>query len=322
MADIKRAVILLNLGGPDKLESVRPFLYNLFSDREIIRLGPSLLQKPLALLISLLRSKKSRDAYKLIGGFSPLRIITEAQADALRERLKPKDMKVYIGMRYWHPFIEEVVSQIRRDRVTHLLALCLYPQYSIATSGSALNHLERILRGSGLYLKTIKSWPDNPFYIKALKENILRILNSLNEPEKAHLLFSAHSLPVSFIEKGDPYVEEIMVTIKKITEGFTLPWHLSYQSKTGPVRWLSPSTEEKLKELASISVRDVIIVPISFVSDHIETLYEIDIYYREIANTLGIKLHRVESLNTNPLFIDVLYDLIVKNMEDDSWIRL
>ncbi len=322
MSSVKKGVILLNLGGPDRLEAVQAFLYNLFSDRDIIKLGPFFLQKPLALLISIIRSKKSKKAYKLIGGFSPLRVITSAQADALKERLKQKGYPVYIGMRYWHPFIEDTIKEIKTHGITHLLAIPLYPHYSIATSGSALNYLRKCLKGSGIFFKSVNSWPDNPYYIKVLRENIKKALEKLKEPQKAHILFSAHSLPVSFIEKGDPYVKELMTTIKEVMKELTLPWHLSYQSKSGPVRWLSPSTEEKLKELSAIDIKEVLLVPISFVSDHIETLYEIDIYYREISEKLGIRLIRTESLNTNPLFIEALYDIVSKDMEVDSWQRL
>ncbi|MFN3740487.1 MAG: ferrochelatase [Thermodesulfovibrionales bacterium] len=322
MSSVKKGVILLNLGGPDRLEAVQPFLYNLFSDRDIIKLGPSFLQRPLALLISLLRSKKSKGAYRLIGGFSPLKVITSAQADALRDRLKQKGYPVYIGMRYWHPFIEETIKKIKTHGITHLLAIPLYPHYSIATSGSALNYLKRCLTGSGIFFKSINSWPDNPYYIKALRENIKKALEQLKEPERSHIIFSAHSLPVSFIEKGDPYVKELMTTIKEVMKELTLPWHLSYQSRSGPVKWLSPSTEDKLKELSSRDIKEVILVPISFVSDHIETLYEIDIYYRESSEKLGLRLIRTESLNTAPLFIEALYDIVIKNMEDGSWQRL
>lgn len=322
MSSIKKGVILLNLGGPDRLEAVRPFLYNLFSDRDIIKLGPGFLQKPIAYLISVLRSKKSTEAYKLIGGFSPLRAITFAQAEALKERLRLTDYSVYVGMRYWHPFIEEAVEDIKKDGITHLLALPLYPQYSIATSGSSLNHLKKCLNDSGIFFKAITSWPDNPYYTKALRELIKDSIKKLQNPENSHILFSAHSLPVSFIKKGDPYVKEIMITIREVMKEITLPWHLSYQSKSGPVRWLSPSTEEKLREFASRGVREVIIVPVSFVSDHIETLYEIDIFYRDIAERLGIKLIRTESLNTNSLFIEALYKMVIENMEVSSWQRL
>ncbi|MCX7793627.1 MAG: ferrochelatase [Thermodesulfovibrionales bacterium] len=317
---MKKGVILLNLGGPDRPEAVRPFLYNLFSDRDIIRLGPRFLQKPLAYIISALRSKKSQENYKLIGGISPLKAITEAQADALRYKLK--DCSVYIGMRYWHPLIEEAVEEIKKDGITHLLALCLYPHYSIATSGSSINHLKRCLRGSGIFFKSINSWPDNPYYIKAIRDNIKRALEKVKKPEESHILFSAHNLPISFIEKGDPYVKETMITIKEVMKEIHLPWHLSYQSKSGPVKWLTPSTEEKLKELASGGVKEVIVIPISFVSDHIETLYEIDIYYKDISEKLGITLVRTESLNTNPLFIEALYKIIIENMEEVSWQKL
>ncbi|HDH02461.1 MAG TPA: ferrochelatase, partial [Nitrospirae bacterium] len=196
----KTGVILLNLGGPDSPGAVRPFLYNLFSDRGIIPLGPAFLQKPLAWLISGLRAKKTKEAYALIGGASPILRITGQQADALREALSDEgDFSVYVGMRYWHPFIEDSVSQAWKDGIRRLIGLSLYPHYSRATTGSTREQFDRVAGKSGLEATFISSWYDHPLYIEALVETIKRGLKG-HETDGVHLLFSAHSLPVSFIE--------------------------------------------------------------------------------------------------------------------------
>lgn len=336
-------VILLNLGGPDSIIAVKPFLYNLFSDRQIIQLGPPFMQKPLAWLISSIRSKKTQKYYELIGGKSPIIDITKAQAKALEEALnqtsvfksqqlisshisnelkqdKRVSFKVYVGMRYWQPFIEDVVSEIYNHGIRKIIALSLYPQYSITTTGSSLIKLKQVLNNYPIELFPVSSWFNHPLYIESLVDVIKRGLDSfiststhINKND-IRVLFSAHSLPQKIIEKGDPYVEQTKGTIQEITKRMHLKWHLAYQSKSGPVRWLSPSTEEKLEELSKKGVKNVLIVPISFVSDHIETLYEIDILYKKYAEKLGINLKRTESLNTHPIFIDALKDIVLKNI--------
>ena len=339
MAQDKRGligVLLVNLGGPDSLHAVRPFLFNLFSDREIIRLGPSFLQKPLAYLISSLRSGKTRGAYALIGGKSPINEITRAQANALEQNLKgsTKDMqdlgvKVYIGMRYWNPFLEDVVREIHGHGIRRLLVVSLYPHYSVATTGSSLSHLRKILAAyPGITIHAVESWYDNPRYIDALAMQIRQGLETFGTKSGAgtpvrvqdiHLLFSAHSLPVKFIEEGDPYVEHIMGTIHAVAEKVSVPWSLSYQSKSGPVAWLEPSTEQMLEELARKGVKNLLVVPISFVSDHIETLYEIDMLYKNMASDLGIHLERTRSLNTAPEFIGALEEIVLKGIKEAEW---
>jgi len=305
----KTGVLLLNLGGPDSLGSVKPFLYNLFSDREIIRLGPRPLQRPLAFLISALRAPKSRRAYAMIGGKSPLAEITAAQAGALEKAL---GMPVYFAMRYWRPSIEDTVKSLYEDGIERVIALSLYPHYSVATTGSSLRKFREAVRPYPIETVEIGSWHDHPLYIDALLDVIKRGVASFEGGGSPHLLFSAHSLPKKFIEAGDPYVGEIMGTIGKVIERQAMRWHLGYQSRSGPVRWLGPPTEEVLRRLARKGVRNVLVVPISFVSDHIETLYEIDILYKGIAEALGIELRRTESLNTNPLFIDALKALVIE----------
>jgi ferrochelatase len=329
-------IILLNLGGPDSLKAVRPFLYNLFSDRNIIRLGPSFMQRPLAYLISTFRSKKTEKMYDLIGGKSPIAEITAAQAGALENTLNSDlriqnsglSFKVYVAMRYWHPFTEEVVPAIYKNGLKRIVALSLYPHYSVTTTGSSVLKLKEVLKDYSLEISYIDQWFDHPLYIDALVDVIKEgmesfkveseIKNQKSETD-VHVLFSAHSLPQEFIEQGDPYVNHIMGTISAITKQLRVPWHLSYQSKTGPVKWLEPSTEEKLKELVRRGIRNILVVPISFVSDHIETLYEIDVLYKGMAQELGLVLKRVKSLNVHPVFIMALADMVMQKVKKEEW---
>ena len=330
---ITTGIVLLNLGGPDSLQAVRPFLYNLFSDRDIIRLGPAILQKPVARLISGLRSNKTKGMYTLIGGKSPIMDITSAQADALEKALnedpeglyvEKKCFKVYIGMRYWHPFIKDTVRRILDDGVKHLVALSLYPHYSKATTGSAITEFKRRITGNDINVRYIEHWYDLPAYIDSLAGLIAGGVSSF-EGNNFDILYSAHSLPESFIREGDPYLDHIKITIKKVHErlsgspyNITVPdWHLSFQSKTGPVKWLKPSTEETIINLAKKGCANLFVVPISFVSDHIETLYEIDILYKELAEKHGINLVRCKSLNTNEKFINALKGLIMSKIKPE-----
>ncbi len=309
------AVVLLNLGGPDTLDAVRPFLFNLFSDRRIIPLGPfAFMQKPIAAIIAKRRAPKTISYYQQIGGGSPIVPITRAQADALSARLGT-DFKVSIGMRYWHPFIESVAREIVESGVRRVIGLSLYPHWSIATSGSAELALREAL--SPLEPAIVPAWYDHPLYIDALSDLVGR---ALADAPSSHLLFSAHSLPQSIIDAGDPYADHIMATIKAVTARFKgVPWSISYQSRSGPVKWLTPSTEDELHRLASAGTKDILMVPISFVSDHIETLYEIDILYRRMAGELGVNLRRTESLNVHPKFIGALFELAMKAAKERDW---
>jgi protoporphyrin/coproporphyrin ferrochelatase len=323
-------VILLNLGGPDSLQAVRPFLYNLFSDRQIIRLGPAFMQKPLAWLISTLRSPKAEKMYRQIGGKSPILDITQAQAKALEEALNkganpPQSFKVYIGMRYWHPFTEDVVGEIFRDGIKKIVGLSLYPQYSVTTSGSSLSQFREVASRYTMQIVIVDSWHNHPLYIAALVDVIKKGLESFSPSSliphpsslgDIHVLFSAHSLPQKIIDQGDPYVDQTLETIREIEKLLPIKWHLSYQSKSGPVKWLEPSTDDTLEELASDGIKNVLIVPISFVSDHIETLYEIDILYQNLARKLNINMQRTESLNTHPKFIEALQDIILNSLKN------
>lgn len=321
-------VLLLNLGGPERLEDVRPFLFNLFSDPEIIRLPVPWLQQPLAWLISSSRAKKSQENYKKIGGGSPLRRITEEQAQALQAQLQQQghDATVYIGMRYWHPFTEDAIAQIKRDRIDQLVILPLYPQYSISTSGSSFRLLQQIWDSDpalhAIRYTVIPSWYKSPGYLQAMAQLIAQELDRFPNPDQAHVFFSAHGVPVSYVEEaGDPYQAEIEDCTRLIMQTLNRPnaYTLAYQSRVGPVEWLKPYTDDALKELAEQGVKDLVVVPISFVSEHIETLEEIDIEYRELAEEAGIEhFYRVPALNTNPTFIADLTNLVVSSLQAPS----
>ncbi|MGD1951449.1 MAG: ferrochelatase [Leptolyngbyaceae cyanobacterium] len=321
----RTGVLLLNLGGPEQLEDVRPFLFNLFADPEIIRLPFPWLQKPLAWLISTSRASKSQDNYKEIGGGSPLRRITEEQGDALKEYLQKlgRDVKIYIGMRYWYPFTEEAVAQIKQDGIEELVVLPLYPQFSISTSGSSFRLLDKLWQDDPALQKIdytlIPSWYSSPGYVRAMADLIDQEIAKLPNPDSAHIFFSAHGVPVSYVEEaGDPYQREMEHCVDLIVKAVNRPndFTLAYQSRVGPVEWLQPYTEDAIEELAEKGIDDLVVVPISFVSEHIETLQEIDIEYRELAEEAGIQgFHRVPALNTYPVFIEDMGNMVVKALE-------
>jgi ferrochelatase len=336
-------VLLLNLGGPDSLDSVRTFLYNLFSDRDIIKLPvPSFLQKTMAGIIAAARSKKVIEYYRMIGGKSPIFDITKDQAEALERYLNTNPpippllkggegglftkggimggrYKVYFGMRYSPPFIKDVVKRIIEDGIKSLIVLTLFPHYSKATTGSAFKELKRAFNEFGVWSSEfraiyVESWYDDPGYLDALSEKIKEGLKEFDSPEKVQVIFSAHSLPKAFIDAGDPYLRHLQATISGLLERVrSISWHLGFQSRSGPVKWLEPETDFMIDKLANEGHREILIVPISFVSDHLETLYEIDILYKKMAEEKGILLRRTESLNTSPRFIGALGEIILKS---------
>ncbi len=322
-------VLLLNLGGPDKLEDVGPFLYNLFSDPEIIRLPFRWLQKPLAWFIASRRTRTSQENYKQIGGGSPLRQITEAQGEALKEQLGylGQEANIYVGMRYWHPYTEEAIAQITQDKIEHLVILPLYPQFSISTSGSSFRLLDKLWQEDPklqpIDYTVIPSWYKEPGYLQAMSELIAQELKQFPNPDEVHIFFSAHGVPKSYVEEaGDPYQQEIEECTALIMQTLNRPnaHTLAYQSRVGPVEWLQPYTEDALKELGAQGVKDLVVVPISFVSEHIETLQEIDIEYREVAEESGIhNFRRVPAPNTHPVFINALADLVINALKNPSF---
>jgi len=322
-SDSRPGVLLLNFGGPETLADVRPFLVNLFSDPDIIRIRSDLMRRTLARLIALARQRKSRALYRQIGGGSPLRRITEEQAAALGARLAERGMSapVYVGMRCWRPSIDEALARIQSDGITRLAVVPLFPQFSFTTTGSCLNYFQAASRKTGLAdraeLIPVQRWFDEPLYLEAMVERITEARQrfSASDPSEIHLLYSAHSIPESYIREGDTYRQETEATVEMIDR--RLGWRpasvLAYQSRVGPVRWLGPPTTDVLRRLGAGGAARVLVVPVSFVSDHIETLQEIDIRYRDLARANGIReFHRAPSLNLHPKFIAALAEISLR----------
>ena len=318
--------MLFNLGGPEKLDDVRPFLFNLFSDPDIIRIKNDSARRLLAWFIATTRQRKSRGLYRQIGGGSPLRKITEGQAEALAHRLSARGYpaKVYVGMRCWQPTIVDAVRQIERDGISHLVALPLFPQFSMTTTGSCFNYFKKTMDSTGLGNKItvayVERWFDEPLYLESMADLIRKAMDRFSDqdPRNIHLLYSAHSIPARYVAEGDPYLEQTEKTLTLIDEqlGNLSPSSLAFQSKVGPVKWLGPSTNSVLTEFGRRGTSRVLVVPISFVSDHIETLQEIDILYRELATKAGIaEFERAESLNLYPKFIEALANVSLRALQ-------
>jgi ferrochelatase len=321
------AVVLLNMGGPDSLDAVEPFLFNLFHDHDLIPLPMGFLwQRAFARGVSRRRARVVRDYYRQIGGRSPLGEITRAQADALERRLEARAPGVYrchVAMRYTPPFTDEVVRAIGSSGARTLVALSLYPHYTTATTGSSLWELRRQLAGpppaaGAVQTLEIDRWPEDDAYLDALAAQVRRGLEQFPEARRdgVELLFSAHGLPESFIKKGDPYVDDLVATIAGVLRrlGGQRAWRLAFQSRAGRSRWLEPSTEDVLRLLARTGRTDVLAIPLSFVSDHIETLYEIDLLFGGQARSLGLDFRRAPSLNTEPAFIEALAGLVERRV--------
>jgi protoporphyrin/coproporphyrin ferrochelatase len=323
----KIGVVLFQLGGPDRLEAVEPFLYNLFCDPEIINfMGAGIARKPLAKLIASRRAQVVREHYAAIGGGSPIVELTNRQASALAAALQPDlDARVVVAMRYWHPLTEEAIAALRGESLEQLVLLPLYPHYSFATSGSSLKEWQRLYRSNGVPtrppanrsvnppVKMINDFHAHPLYIAALVERIDESLRAFNEPKDVHLLFSAHGLPLSLVEKGDPYPGQVQETMRLVhaAGGWPNPSMLCYQSRVGRQKWLEPSLTATIDKLGAAGVRRLLVIPISFVTDHIETLHEINIEAREQAHARGITEFRMmASLNDSPTFIRALADLV------------
>ena len=320
-------VLLLNLGGPDRPEDIRPFLVNLFSDRRIIRLGPALMQPLIARLIARRRAPKSAANYARMSGWhggSPQLTRTKEQARTLEARLTElaPDKGPFLVrpcMRYWHPFAREVLAELSAhpQGLRRLIVLPLYPQYSVATTGSSVADLERALATLSpmLPLRVIRSWPDQPDYIAALEERVQEALAQFPHADAGtagatRLLYSAHSLPKKFVDEGDPYVDDLKKTIAALEARTGVQGHLCYQSRSGPVEWLAPSTPEAIRQAAAEGARNLVVLPISFVSDHIETLVELDMDYRALAEGLGMRYVVTRPLNDDTRFIEGLAKLV------------
>jgi len=314
---MKKAVVLFNLGGPDKLENVEPFLFNLFNDPAILNL-PLILRYPLAKLISNRRAPIAKKIYEELGGSSPILKLTEEQSHALEKKLNTDDQaseyNCYVVMRCWHPRAEEVINKIKQYNPDEVVLVPLYPQYSAATSGSSIKEWKNVCKKQNYKVKTstICCYPTDENFINAHTEEILKSIQNI---KNFKLIFSAHGLPEKNIKKGDPYQWQVEQSVNKIVTKLkikNLDWILSYQSRVGPLKWIGPSTESTIIENSKIG-KHLVIVPIAFVSEHSETLVELDIEYRELADKNGCKNYtRVPALGTNKNYILALSELIIK----------
>ena len=314
----KFAVVLFQLGGPDSQAAVEPFLYNLFCDPDIINFpGSFLARKPLAKLISTTRSKTVRQHYAEIGGGSPIRRLTERQARALDAALRVHiSARVTVAMRYWHPDTEEAVAALESMPFDELVLLPLYPHYSFATTGSSLKEWNRQYNAK-VPVHVIDHFFDHPDYIAGIVERINGILNQLPNPEEVHLVFSAHGLPMALVGKGDPYPQHIEATVRLVRElgAWGNPHVLCFQSKVGPQKWLQPSLTGTIEKMARDGIKRMLVIPISFLTEHIETLHEINIEAREHAESLGVTdYHMMPALNDSPLLIRALADLVLRSV--------
>ncbi len=317
---MKKAVILFNLGGPDKLENVEPFLFNLFNDPAILNL-PSILRFPLAKLIANRRAPTAKKIYQELGGSSPILQLTKEQSLALESRLNQADSsseyKCFIVMRCWHPRAEKVLKDVMNYDPQEVILMPLYPQYSAATSGSSIKEWKDICNKKNYKIKTstICCYPTDENFIEAHKDEIKKKINNL---KNFKLIFSAHGLPEKNIKKGDPYQWQVEQSVNKIVKSLNienLDWILSYQSRVGPLKWIGPSTEDIIIENSKLG-KHIVLVPIAFVSEHSETLVELDIEYKELADKNGCKNYlRVPALGTNENYIKAMSNLIINKQK-------
>lgn len=335
MAGKKRVgIVLFQLGGPDSLQAVEPFLLNLFLDPDIIPLGPlGLLRKPIAKMISSRRSVPVMGRYAQIGRRSPIAILTERQRVRLVSALSPYiDPVAVVAMRYWHPMSNEALETLRKaGPLDEVVLLPLYPHYSYATTLSSMKEWRRTIdrdkaknangsASSAAPERVVENFYNHPLYIRGLVENIGRTLRQFPDSSRIHLIFSAHGLPMSLVEKGDPYPRQIEETVRLTCEqgaaqfpGWPRTHLLCYQSRVGPAKWLQPPLTGTIERLAHEGVKEMLIVPISFVTEHIETLHEINIEARDEAKKLGVERFRMmPALGDSPYFIGALKDLVLR----------
>jgi len=309
------AVVLFNLGGPDSPEAVRPFLFNLFNDRAIISL-PSLIRGPLAWFVSRRRAPVATEIYDKLGGSSPLLKLTQEQALALGDRLSHVgEVRVFIAMRYWHPMSDETAAAVKTFNPDHVVLLPLYPQFSTTTTASSLDRWRQAAAAAGLTAPShaICCYPEEPGWIEAVTELAGRGLEEARTMGQPRLLFSAHGLPKKVVDGGDPYAWQVEQSAAAVAGALGLnkpDWAICYQSRVGPLEWLGPSLDEELRRAAEDGV-PVAVVPIAFVSEHSETLVELDMEYRAMARDLGVPGYvRVPAAATHPAFMDGLANLV------------
>ena len=317
---MKKAVILFNLGGPDKLENVEKFLFNLFNDPAILNL-PSFFRFPLAKLIANRRAPTAKKIYQELGGSSPILKLTEEQSNALEVKLNKDDIssnyKCFVVMRCWHPRAEQVVKEVISYDPDEIILMPLYPQYSAATTGSSIKEWNNVCLKNNFKVKTstICCYPTDTNFVEAHKKEIIKKIKNI---KNFKLIFSAHGLPEKNIKKGDPYQWQVEQSVKEIVKSLNikdLNWILSYQSRVGPLKWIGPSTEDIIVKNSKLG-KHIILVPVAFVSEHSETLVELDIEYKELAEKNGCKNYsRVPALGVNENYIKAMSGLIINKKE-------
>lgn len=317
---MKRGVLLLNFGGPWTLADVKPFLYRLFANPRVLVGIPAPWRQLLAFMIAQIKGPSSIKSYKAIGGGSPQLKWTVIQAEGLRRLMPRNEVRVEIGMRSSEPSIETALEQMKFWGADQLVLMPLFPHFSTTTTGTCFDVVDEALNKLGWnpQLTTIANWPDHPEYISLLRSSVEEAV-SRAESERSgstapvHIVFSAHSLPMKIVERGDPYPDDVARTVRAVTRGLQAPWSLAFQSRNGRLAWLKPYLDDELKRLGRDGVETVVVVPISFVSDHIETLFELDQLYAEVARKHGIKhYYRARCFNDNPQFPRVLQSILTE----------
>lgn len=320
--------MLMNLGGPESLDKVEPFLRNLFSDKDIFDVP---FQKYVGPLIAKRRAPTVSNDYKMIGGKSPIKVWTEIQGRGMSEILdeispSTSPHENFTCFRYTDPMTEEAIDNIIKSKKKRIVLFSQYPQYSCTTFGSSLNQFRRSLQERNLNnefdISVIDNWVTHPSYINVVSILIQEALQKLPEERrtKAVILFSAHSVPSRVVDKGDRYPMEVAETVSRVVEKLNIPnpHRLSWQSKVGPLPWLGPQLEDVIKDFPNIGIKDVVVIPIAFTSDHIETLFEIDITYGKLAREVGVNMIRCESLNDHPLFLEAMAHIVSDHMVKNS----
>jgi ferrochelatase len=317
---MKRGILLLNFGGPWTIRDVKPFLYRLFANPRVLVGIPTPFRQLLAFIIAQVKGPSSIRNYRTIGGTSPQLKWTTIQAEGLRQLLQENKMCVELGMRSSEPSIETALERMKFWGAEQLTLMPLFPQYSTTTTETCFDVVEDGLKKLSWHpnLTTIKNWPDHPEYISLLRHSVDEAIQ-LAESERedatnpVHIIFSAHSLPMKIVERGDPYADDVSRTVHAVTQNLQTPWSLAYQSRNGRLPWLKPYLEDELKRLGRAGVDTVVVVPISFVSDHIETLFELDQLYAKVARKHGIKnFHRARCFNDDPRFPRVLQSIVME----------
>jgi protoporphyrin/coproporphyrin ferrochelatase len=314
--DQKKGILLLNFGGPWTLTDVKPFLYRLFANPKVLVGVPTPIRQMLAFGIAQIKGPSSVRSYKAIGGGSPQLKWTAIQAQGLGSLTRKDQLRIEFGMRSAEPSIRTALERLKFWGADEVMLLPLFPQYSTTTTGTCFEEVKHVLDELDWSpaLREVTNWPDHPDYIALLRKNTEEAISRAklhSDVDPIHVVFSAHSLPLKIVKRGDPYPDDVARTVRAVTRGMVQPWSLAFQSRNGKLPWLQPYLEDELKRLGREGIKTVVVVPISFVSDHIETLFELDQLYADVARRNGIaRYYRAQCFNGDPQFPRVLRSLV------------